>query len=92
MSGLNFEELAEAIPPSLKASVEEADITNIKDQFAKTYTCIEKNLGKSNEGLTSFGERPDKIQLELKSICQSIKDPKTSQEVLKDKIATLKTH
>ena len=92
MSGLNIEELAEAILPSLKATVQDAVIKNIEDQFAKVYTCIETNLSSVNEKLTSIGERHDSIQLELTSIRQSIKDLKTSQQVLEDKIATLKTN
>ena len=92
MSGLNFEELTEAILPSMKAIVCEAVIKNIEDQFAKVYTCLDTNLGSINEKLISIGERHDSIQLERISICQSIKYLKTSQEVLEDKIATLKTN
>ena len=85
MSGLNFEELAEAILPSLKASLQDAVFKNIEDQFAKVYTCIETNLVSINEKLASIGERHYGIQLKLTSICQSIKDLKTSQKVLEDK-------
>ena len=92
MSDLNIEELAEAILPSLKASVQDAVIKNTEDEFAKVYTCIETNLGSINEKLTSIGERHDSIQLDLTSICKYIKHLKTSQEVLEDKIATLKTN
>ena len=92
MSGLNFKELADTVLPSLKASVHEAVIKNIEDQFAKLYTCNETNLYSIKEKPTSIGERNDSIQLELTSICQSTKDLKTSQEVLEDKIATLKTN
>ena len=52
----------QAIFPSLKASVQEAVIKNIEDQFARVFTCIETNLGSINEKLTSIGERHDSIQ------------------------------
>ena len=92
MSCLNIEKVAEAILPSLKASAQDAVIKNIEDQFAKDFTCFETNLGNINEKLTSIGETNDSMQFELTSICQSIKALKSSQEVLQDKIATLKTN
>ena len=73
MSGLNLDELAEAILPSLKGSVQKAIIKSIEDHLAKVYTCIESNLSCINEKLTSISERHDSIKLELRSISQSIK-------------------
>ena len=92
MSGFNLKELAEAVLPSPKGSVQEAIIKKIQDQLAKVHTCIESNLSSINEKLTSISEGYDSIQLELTKLSQSIKDLKASQGFRGGKITTQETN
>ena len=89
MAGLNLDELAAAILPSLNQSVQEAVVNNVSDQFTKVYECIENNLGKINRQLTLIGERHESIQSELTTISESICSLKTNQSLINEKVSHL---